>query len=124
MSKSSKILYSILGSVVVLVVLNILFAGTGHVKVVKSNVTLTKSNQKLTQENQKLTTENQELKVLTDSLVVAGDSLKTAVSTLENKVENYEAESKRVDDDNNNDGAFSRPYKIAVPITEISDSTN
>lgn len=124
MSKSNKILYSILGSVVVLVILNILFAGTGHVKVVESNVTLTESNNKLTQENEKLTTENQELKVLTDSLTVAGDSLKTTVSSLETKVDNYEVKFKEVENDNNNNGAYSKPYKIVVSIPEISDSTN
>lgn len=124
MSKSNKILYSVLGSVVILIVLNILFAGTGHVKVVESNVTLTESNNKLTQENQKLTTENQELKVMTDSLIVAGDSLKNEVSSLENKVDNYETQIEQVNNVNRSNDNYSKPYKIVVPITEISDSTN
>lgn len=124
MSKSTKILYLVLGGLVLLVVLNILFAGTGHVKVVKTNVNLTESNNKLTQENQKLTTENKELKVMTDSLIVAGDSLKTTVSNLENKVDNYETQIQEVDQNNRHNDDFSKPFKIVVPIPEISDSAN
>lgn len=124
MSKSIKILYSVLGSVVILIALNILFAGTGHVKVVKTNVNLTESNNKLTQENQKLTTENQELKVMTDSLIVAGDSLKATVSNLENKVDNYETQIKEVDQNNRRNDDFIKPFKIVVPIPEVSDSSN
>lgn len=124
MSKSNKILYSVLGSVVILIVLNILFAGTGHVEVVKTNVNLTESNTKLTQENQKLTTENQELKVMTDSLIVAGDSLKTTVSNLESQVDNYETKIEEVDQNNRRNDDFIKPFKIVVPIPEVSDSSN
>lgn len=123
MSKSSKILYSVLGGVVLLVILNVIFAGSGHVEVVKTNVNLNESNQKLTKENEKLTTENKELKVMADSLIVAGDSLKSEMSTLENQVTDYENKTKEVDAPNRDD-AFSRPYTISIPITEISDSTN
>ena len=61
MNKKTLILFGVLISVIGLVVLNIGMAGTGHVEVVKENVTLEEKNTTLTKQNQQLATENKQL---------------------------------------------------------------
>jgi cell division protein FtsB len=55
-------------------VLNIGMAGTGHVEVVKENVTLEETNTTLTKQNQQLATEN---KQLTEKVEVLNEQVET-----------------------------------------------
>lgn len=96
MNKKTLILFGVLISVIGLVVLNIGMAGTGHVEVVKQNVTLEETNTTLTKQNQQLATENKQLN--------------EQVEVLHEQVETYEkADSAR----------NSRPiesWELTVPI--------
>jgi cell division protein FtsB len=95
-NKKTLILFGVLISVIGLVVLNIGMAGTGHVEVVKENVTLEETNTTLTKQNQQLATENKQLN--------------EQVEVLHEQVETYEkADSAR----------NSRPiesWELTVPI--------
>lgn len=74
MNKKTLILFGVLISVIGLVVLNIGMAGTGHVEVVKENVTLEETNTTLTKQNQQLATEN---KQLTEKVEVLNEQVET-----------------------------------------------
>jgi len=73
-NKKTLILFGVLISVIGLVVLNIGMAGTGHVEVVKENVTLEETNTTLTKQNQQLATEN---KQLTEKVEVLNEQVET-----------------------------------------------
>ena len=74
MNKKTLILFGVLISVIGLVVLNIGMAGSGHVEVVKENVTLEETNTTLTKQNQQLATEN---KQLTEKVEVLNEQVET-----------------------------------------------
>jgi cell division protein FtsB len=73
-NKKTLILFGVLISVIGLVVLNIGMAGSGHVEVVKENVTLEETNTTLTKQNQQLATEN---KQLTEKVEVLNEQVET-----------------------------------------------
>lgn len=89
---------------VLLIVLNIIFAGDKHVTVVKDNISLTEENQKLEGENRTLRTENASLKNENNNLKVALN-------------EKPEPQKIVVNDDDDNGVAFS----FVVP-SEVSDN--
>jgi cell division protein FtsB len=96
--KKTLILFGVLISVIGLVVLNIGMAGTGHVEVVKQNVTLEETNTTLTKQNQQLATENEQLT--------------EKVEVLNEQVETYEkADSARAARD-------KQSWELTVPIGE------
>ena len=98
MRKKTLILFGVLISVIGLVVLNIGMAGTGHVEVVKQNVTLEETNTTLTKQNQQLATENEQLT--------------EKVEVLNEQVETYEkADSARAARD-------KQSWELTVPIGE------
>ena len=98
MNKKTLILFGVLISVIGLVVLNIGMAGTGHVEVVKENVTLEETNTTLTKQNQQLATENEQLT--------------EKVEVLNEQVETYEkADSARAARD-------KQSWELTVPIGE------
>jgi cell division protein FtsB len=97
-NKKTLILFGVLISVIGLVVLNIGMAGTGHVEVVKENVTLEETNTTLTKQNQQLATENEQLT--------------EKVEVLNEQVETYEkADSARAARD-------KQSWELTVPIGE------
>ena len=91
---------------VLLIVLNIFFAGDKHVEVVQDNISLTEENQKLEGENRSLRTENAGLKQENNNLKVA----------INEKNEKPQPKQMVNNDDDDNGTAFS----FVVP-TEVSD---
>lgn len=89
---------------VLLIVLNIFFAGDKHVEVVEENITLVEENQKLEGENRNLRAENANLKTENNNLKVALD-------------EKPEPKKIVTSDDNDNGTAFS----FVIP-NEVSDN--
>jgi cell division protein FtsB len=92
---------------VVLIVLNIFFAGDKHVEVVIDNISLTEENQKLEGENRSLRSENAGLRQENNNLKVA----------INNKDEKPKPTQMVTNDDDDNGTAFS----FVVP-SEVSDN--
>lgn len=114
MKKQNLILFGILAIILSLGSLGTFKAGSGHIEVVKDNVTLVKTNSILKKENAQLIQENQELKVMTDSLTSKLEpKLEPKIKIHEPKKENSSITP--IDTD-----VYIREYKLTVPIEEIS----
>lgn len=92
---------------VLLIVLNIFFAGDKHVEVVEDNISLTEENKKLEGENRSLRSENAGLRQENNNLKVA----------INNKDEKPKPTQVVTNDDADNGTAFS----FVVP-SEVSDN--
>ena len=92
---------------VLLIVLNIFFAGDKHVEVVEENISLTEDNNRLQGENHALRGENASLKNENNNLKANSE-----------KIDEKPIVQKPVDDDNDDNGVA---FSFVIP-TEVSDN--